>query len=59
LGRRLPDWVTSLTMPGSVAYKISTRTFIGTSTITVRKSARSRYAISASSDVGSISISPG
>lgn len=48
----------TLTMPGSVAYKISTRTFVGTSTITVRKSARSPYAINASSDIGSISISP-
>jgi hypothetical protein len=47
----------ALTVPGSVAYKISTHTFVGTSTITVRKSARSPYAISASSDVGSISIS--
>jgi hypothetical protein len=48
----------ALTVPGSVAYKISTHTFVGTSTITVRKSARSPYAINASSDVGSISISP-
>jgi hypothetical protein len=48
----------ALTVPGSVAYKISTRTFVGTSTSTVRRSARSPYAISASSDVGSISISP-
>ncbi|MGD0701077.1 MAG: hypothetical protein ABSA02_14460 [Trebonia sp.] len=48
----------ALTMPGSVAYKISTHTFVGTSTITVRNSARSAYAINASSDVGSISISP-
>jgi hypothetical protein len=48
----------TLTVPGSVAYKISTRTFVGTSNITVRKSARSPYAISASSDIGSISISP-
>jgi len=48
----------TLTMPGSVAYKISTRTYVGTSTVTVRKSARSRYAINASSDLGSISISP-
>ena len=47
-----------LTVPGSVAYKISTHTFVGTSNITVRKSARSAYAITASSDVGSISISP-
>jgi hypothetical protein len=48
----------ALTVPGSVAYKISTRTFVGTSNITVRRSARSPYAISASSDIGSISISP-
>jgi hypothetical protein len=49
----------TLTMPGSVAYRVSTHTFVGTSTVTVRKAARSPYAISASSDVGSISISPG
>jgi hypothetical protein len=49
----------ALTVPGSVAYKISTRTIVGLSTITVRQSATSRYAISASSDLGSISISPG
>jgi hypothetical protein len=48
----------TLTVPESVAYKISTRTFVGTSDITVRRSARSPYAINASSDVGSISISP-
>ena len=48
----------ALTVPGSVAYKISTHTFVGTSTVTVRKSAGSPYAINASSDVGSISISP-
>jgi hypothetical protein len=48
----------TLTVPGSVAYKISTQTFVGTSDITVRRSAGSPYAINASSDVGSISISP-
>jgi hypothetical protein len=48
----------TLTVPGSVAYKVSTRTFVGTSTITVRRSASSPHAINASSDVGSISISP-
>ena len=47
-----------LTVPGSVAYKVSTHTLVGTSNITVRKSARSPYSITASSDVGSISISP-
>lgn len=48
----------TLTMPGAVAYNISSRTFVGTSTITVRKSAHSPYAINVSSDVGSVSISP-
>jgi hypothetical protein len=48
----------TLTVPGTVAYKISTHTLVGTSTITVRKSATSSHAITASSDVGSISISP-
>ena len=48
----------TLTMPGSVAYKISTHTFVGTSTITVRRSASSPYAITTRSDVGSVSISP-
>jgi hypothetical protein len=48
----------TLTVPGTVAYKISTHTLIGTSTITVRKNATSPHAITASSDVGSISISP-
>jgi len=49
----------TLTVPGTVAYKISTHTFVGTSTITVRRSASSPYAITASSDVGSVSVSPG
>ena len=48
----------TLTVPGSAAYKISTRTIVGTSDITVRRSASSKHAISASSDLGSISISP-
>jgi hypothetical protein len=48
----------TLTVPGAVAYKISTHTVVGTSTITVRKNAASAHAITASSDVGSISISP-
>ena len=48
----------TLTVPGTVAYKISTHTLVGTSTITVRKNATSPHAITASSDVGSISISP-
>jgi hypothetical protein len=48
----------TLTVPGTVAYKISTHTLVGTSTITVRKNAASSHVITASSDVGSISISP-
>jgi hypothetical protein len=48
----------TLTLPGAVPYKISTHTFVGMSTITVRRSASSPYAITASSDVGSVSISP-
>jgi hypothetical protein len=48
----------TLTVPGAVAYRISTHTLVGTSTITVRRSATSPYAITTSSDVGSISISP-
>lgn len=48
----------TVTVPGAVGYKISTRTFVGTSTVTVRRSATSPYAITASSDVGSISIAP-
>jgi hypothetical protein len=48
----------TLTVPGAVAYKISARTFVGTSTVTVRRSDSSPYAITTSSDVGSISISP-
>jgi hypothetical protein len=48
----------TLTVPGTAAYKIGTHTLVGTSTITVRKSATSTHAITASSDVGSISISP-
>jgi hypothetical protein len=48
----------TLSVPGADAYKISTHTFVGASTITVRRSASSPYAISASSDVGSVSISP-
>jgi hypothetical protein len=48
----------TLTVPGSVAYKVGTHTVVGTSTITVRRGDSSAYSISASSDLGSISISP-
>jgi hypothetical protein len=48
----------TLSVPEADAYKISTHTFVGASTISVRRSAGSPYAITASSDVGSVSISP-
>ena len=48
----------TLTVPGSVAYKVGTHTVVGTSTVTVRRGDSSAYSISASSDLGSISISP-
>jgi hypothetical protein len=48
----------TLTVPGSVAYKVSTHTVVGTSTITVRRGASSPYSISARSDLGSISVNP-
>jgi hypothetical protein len=48
----------TLTVPGSVAYKVSTHTLVGSTTVTVRRSSNSAHSISASSDLGSISINP-
>ena len=48
----------TLTVPGSVAYRLSTHTVVGTSTVTVRRSDDTAHSISASSDLGSISVSP-
>lgn len=48
----------TLTVPGSVAYRLSTHTFVGTSAVTVHRSSSSAHSISASSDLGSISINP-
>lgn len=48
----------SITVPGSAAYRISTHTYVGTSIVSVRKSASSPHAITASSDLGSITIGP-
>jgi hypothetical protein len=48
----------SLTVPGTVAYKVSTHTYVGTTSVTVRESATSAHLIHASSDLGSISINP-
>ncbi len=48
----------TLTVPGTVAYRLSTHTLVGTTTITVRRDSGSAYAITASSDLGSISVNP-
>jgi hypothetical protein len=48
----------TLTVPGSVGYHLSTHTVVGTSTVTVRRSSDTAHSISASSDLGSISVSP-
>ena len=48
----------TLTVPGSADYRVSTHTFVGTSSVTVRRSSTSAHSISASSDLGSISVSP-
>jgi hypothetical protein len=49
----------TLTVPGSAAYRIATHTFVGSATVTVHRSGSSAHSISARSDLGSISISPG
>jgi len=48
----------TLDVPGSAAYHVSTHTYVGSSTVTVSKSATSPHLITASSDLGSITISP-
>ena len=48
----------TLTVPGSAGYRLSTHTVVGTSTVTVRRSSDTAHSISASSDLGSISVSP-
>jgi hypothetical protein len=48
----------TLTVPGSVGYRLSTHTIVGTSTVTVRRNGDTAHSISASSDLGSISVSP-
>jgi hypothetical protein len=49
----------SITVPGSASYKINTHTYVGSSKVSVRKSASSPHVINASSDLGSITIDPG
>lgn len=48
----------SLTLPGSAAYQVSTHAYVGSSTVTVPRNPASPHVISASSDLGSITISP-
>jgi hypothetical protein len=46
----------TLTLPPTAAYRVHTHTYVGNSTITVRQSATASSVISASSDVGSVTI---
>jgi hypothetical protein len=48
----------SLTLPGAESYQIHTHTYVGSSSVTVPKNAASPHVITASSDLGSITISP-
>jgi Toastrack DUF4097 len=48
----------SISVPGSASYAVSTHTYVGSSTVTVPKSTSSPHAVSASSDLGSITIEP-
>jgi len=48
----------TINVPNSASYKISTHTYVGSSTINVRKDAASPHVITANSDLGSITISP-
>jgi hypothetical protein len=48
----------SISVPGSASYAINTHTYVGTSTVSVPTATASAHAISASSDLGSITISP-
>jgi hypothetical protein len=45
-------------VPGSAAYQINTHAYVGSSTVTVPRNPASPHVISASSDLGSITISP-
>lgn len=48
----------SIAVPGSAAYTVHARTYVGSSTVTVPKSPASAHTITASSDLGSITIGP-
>jgi hypothetical protein len=49
----------TLTVPGTTGYLVAARTVVGSATVTVRRSGNPAHSISARSDLGSISISPG
>lgn len=48
----------SISVPRSASYQVNTHTYVGSSTVTVPRSPASPHAISASSDLGSITITP-
>jgi hypothetical protein len=48
----------TLTVPGSAAYQVHAHTYVGNSTVTVHESPTSRNVVSASSDLGNVTISP-
>jgi hypothetical protein len=48
----------TIAVPGSVTYKVSAHALVGVTTVTVRRSATAAHAITARSDLGSITISP-
>jgi hypothetical protein len=49
----------TLTVPGSAGYLVSTHTLVGTATVTVHRGSGTAHSITARSDLGSISVSPG
>ena len=49
----------TLTLPHAAAYQVHAHTYVGSSTVTVHQSATASSVISATSDVGSVTISPG
>jgi hypothetical protein len=48
----------TITVPGSAAYQVNAHTYVGKTTVGVRKTASSAHVITASSDVGSVTITP-
>jgi hypothetical protein len=48
----------TITLPGSAAYQVHAHTYVGTSAVTVHQSAASRSVITASSDLGRVTVRP-